>query len=111
VRTVLTGALALNAALGLGYRIYRLAKGGPMSDVAGGALLGALLGITAAGVAMEAGWARWAAVVYGLLFGVAVMPVWILAVFIPLRPGPADYAFTAVYWAGLAVIVVSALSL
>jgi hypothetical protein len=111
MRSLLAGAVAFNAALGLGYRIYRLSKGGPMSDVAGQAVLGALLGVTAAGVALEAEWARWGALAYGLLFGVAVMPVWTLAVLIPLRPAAGDYAFTALYWTTLAVIVVAAIAL
>ena len=54
MRTTLIVLLVLNASLGLGYRIFRLSKGGPMGDVIGQALLGALLAGTAVGVA--AGW-------------------------------------------------------
>jgi hypothetical protein len=69
-----------------------------------------LLAVTAAFVGMNSGWARWAALVYGLLFGLAVLPVWILGVLIPMRPRAPDYAFTAVYWLGLIVVVVAALA-
>jgi hypothetical protein len=51
VRTTLIVLLVLNASLGLGYRIFRLSKGGPMGDVIGQALLAALLAGTALGVA------------------------------------------------------------
>lgn len=104
---ILAGALGVNAATGFGYRVYRLAAGGPLGDVIGQAILGALLAVLAVATAMDAGWARWAALIYALLFGVAVMPVWVLAVLIPLRPGRLDYAFTATYWLALGVIVVS----
>jgi hypothetical protein len=110
-RTILIVALAINAALGFGYRVYRLSKGGPIADVWGQAILGVLLALTAAFVQMGDGWARWVAVAYGLLFGLAVLPVWILGVLIPMRPRKPDYAFTAVYWVGLIVIVVAALAL
>ncbi|HEX2293694.1 MAG TPA: hypothetical protein VHN37_00100 [Actinomycetota bacterium] len=109
-RIVLVAALLVNAAAGLGYRVYRLAKGGPRSDVVGQSILGALLVGIAAGLAAGAGWPRWPALVYGLLFGVVVMPIWVLAVLIPLRPRAIDYAFTAVYWTLLAVIVAAALA-
>ncbi len=102
-------ALALNAVLGFGYRVYRLAKGGPLADVTGQAILGLLLGGLAIAVALDAGWARWAALAYAALFGVVVMPVWVLAVLIPLPPGRADYAFTATYWAALVTIAISTL--
>ncbi|MDQ3957252.1 MAG: hypothetical protein M3273_02900 [Actinomycetota bacterium] len=109
-QALLVAALVVNAFAGLGYRVFRLSKGGPRSDVVGQAILAALLlGIAGAAVA-GAGWPRWAALVYGLLFGVAVMPVWVLAVLIPLRPGAIDYAFTGVYWLMLAAVVVAALA-
>ncbi len=111
VRAVLIGALLLNAALGLGYRIYRLFKQGPLSDVIGQAILGALLLLCAFGVAAASSWAQWGALAYGLLFGIVVMPVWTLAVLIPLRPQLIDYAFTGVYWSSLALIVVASLAL
>ena len=110
-RTILVAALAINAALGFGYRVYRLSKGGPIADVWGQAILGVLLAVTATFVASDAGWARWVALVYGLLFGLAVLPVWVLGVLIPMRPRRVDYAFTAVYWLGLIVVVIGALAL
>ena len=105
---VLIAALALNAVLGFGYRVYRLSKGGPMGDVIGQAVLGVILLGIAAGVAAEWGWARWAALAYALFFAVVVMPVWTLAVLIPMRPSKVDYAFTIVYWVSLAVIALGA---
>jgi hypothetical protein len=108
---VLAAALALNAALGFGYRVYRLSKGGPMADVVGQAILGVILLGLAGAAAAEAGWARWPALGYALLFGVVVMPVWVLAVLIPLRPQAPDYAFTVGYWMCLIVIAVAAIAL
>jgi hypothetical protein len=105
----LTVALALNAALGFGYRVFRLAKGGPMADVAGQAILAAVLVVLAIGAAGGHSWGRWGALVYGLLFGLIVMPVWTLAVLLPLPPARIDYAFTALYWATLAVVVLAAI--
>jgi len=110
-RDVLVGALALNALIGLAYRIYRLTKGGPMSDVIGQAILSCFLALLALGVAAGSAAGRWGALAYGLLFGVVVMPVWVLAVLIPLRPRATDYAFTAVYWIGCVAVVVSAVAL
>jgi RsiW-degrading membrane proteinase PrsW (M82 family) len=110
-RAVLIAGLLVNACAGLGYRVYRLSKGGPRSDVVGQAILGGLLVGLALALVAGAGWPRWPALVYGLLFGVAVMPLWVLAVLIPLRPGPIDYAFTALYWMVLATIVIAALGL
>lgn len=110
-RNVLIAGLLVNAAAGLGYRVYRLGKGGPKSDVVGQAILGALLATIAAALAEGAGWPRWPALVYGVLFGVVVMPVWVLAVLIPLRPRAIDYAFTVVYWGVLVLIVVAARAL
>lgn len=103
--------LGLNAAIGFGYRVYRLTKGGPLADVIGQAILGSLLVILALATAAGAGWPRWGALIYALLFGVAVMPVWVLAVLIPLRPVWIDYAFTALYWACLVAIAVAAVKL
>jgi hypothetical protein len=109
-RAVLIGALTLNAVLGLGYRIYRLSRGGPKSDVIGQAILGAvLLGLAAALVA-GAGWPLWGALVYAALFGLIVMPIWVLAVLIPQRPGAPDYAFTAVYWIALVATAIAAIA-
>ena len=101
--------LVLNASLGLGYRIFRLSKGGPIGDVIGQALLGAVLAATAVGVA--AGWdfAGWA-LAYAVLFALVVMPLWTLAVLIPMRPGRVDLGFTIGYWAVLIGIFVAALS-
>ena len=108
-QTVLVAGLGLNAGLGLGYRVYRLAKGGPMADVVGQAVLAVLLVVLAVGVAGDHSWARWGAFVYALVFGVIVMPVWTLAVLLPLPPRAPDYAFTAVYWASLVAIGVAAI--
>jgi hypothetical protein len=102
--------LGYNAVVGFGYRVYRLVKGGPISDVIGQAVLGVLLIGLAIATATGAGWPRWAALIYALLFGVAVMPIWVLAVLIPLQPRAIDYAFTALYWAGLVVIAISAIA-
>jgi hypothetical protein len=110
-RIVLSAALAANAVLGFGYRVYRLARGGPLADVVGQAILGVLLAVTAAAVALGAGWSRWVALAYGLLFGLLVMPVWMLAVFIPMRPDRVDAAYAAAYWAALGAIVVAAVAL
>lgn len=107
----LVAALGLNAALGFGYRVFRLTKGGPLGDVTGQAVLGLLLGGLAVGVAVGRDWATWAALTYGLLFALVVMPLWTLAVLIPMPPKRVDLAFTAVYWAALVGIVVSAIAL
>ena len=110
MRTTLIILLVLNASLGLGYRIFRLSKGGPMGDVIGQALLAALLAGTALGVA--AGWdlARWVALVYAALFALVVMPLWTLAVLVPMRPDRMDLAFTVGYWAVLIGIFIAALN-
>jgi hypothetical protein len=79
-----------------------------MPDVVGGAILAAALSAVTLGVAAGGGWARWAALSYGLLFGVLVMPLWVLGVLLPMNPRGPDYAFTAVYWLSLIVIVVAA---
>jgi hypothetical protein len=108
---ILVSSLAVNAAIGFGYRVYRLAKGGPIADVWGQALLGLLLAAIAIGVALGAAWMRWIALGYALLFGVVVMPVWILGVLLPLRPKTVDYAFTISYWIALVVIGVASIAL
>ena len=104
-------ALVLNALLGFGYRLYRLPRGGSRADVNGQALLGVILIALAVALSSGAGWPRWPALVYGLLFGVVVMPIWVLAVLIPSSPGRLDYAFTVVYWILLFVIAGGALAL
>lgn len=108
-RLVLVGALGLNAALGFGYRVYRLTKGGPLGDVIGQAVLGLVLIGLAAAVSAGQSWGSWGALIYGLLFGFAVMPVWVLAVLIPSDPKRVDYAFTAVYWAILLLVIAAAI--
>lgn len=106
----MAGLLGLNAVIGFGYRVYRLTLGGPLSDVIGQAFLGVILVGLAVASAAGAGWPRWVALIYALLFGVAVMPVWVLAVLIPLQPRWIDYSFTAVYWVGLAAIALVAIA-
>ena len=110
MRTTLIILLVLNASLGLGYRIYRLTRSGPMGDVIGQALLGAVLAGAALGVA--AGWdlARWVALAYAALFALVVMPLWTLAVLVPMRPDRVDLTFTIAYWAVLIGIFIAALS-
>ncbi len=107
-RTVLVGALGLNAAIGFGYRVFRLSKGGPIADVWGQAILGALLVGIALGIALGVSWLRWFALAYSALFAIVVMPIWVLGVLIPLRPGALDYAFTVTYWLALLATGVSA---
>jgi hypothetical protein len=110
-RTVLSAALCVNAVSGFAYRLFRLSKGGPMGDVLGQALLGILLLALAVAAATGAGFAAWASLLYAALFGVVVMPLWVIAVLIPLRPQRLDLAFTAVYWLALIVIGAAALAL
>lgn len=71
--------------------------------------MGLLLGALALALVVGAGWPRWPALVYAVLFAFVVMPIWTLAVLIPLPPGRIDYAFTALYWVTLLVIGASAL--
>jgi heme/copper-type cytochrome/quinol oxidase subunit 4 len=104
-------ALGINAAVGFGYRVFRLSRGGPLADVIGQAVLGVILAALAVGTALGAGWPRWAALIYALLFGVAVMPLWVLAVLIPLDPKRIDYVFTTVYWLMLLVIAIASIAL
>jgi len=81
-----------------------------MIDVVGGAILGVLLALLALGTAADWTWARWGALVYALLFGIVVMPLWTLAVLIPGRPRSPDYIFTVGYWASLLLIAVAAIA-
>jgi hypothetical protein len=110
-RTILIVALALNASLGFSYRVYRLSRGGPMGDVIGQAILGAVLAVLAVCLGLGGDWPRWPALGYALLFGLVVMPVWVLAVLIPLPPRPIDYAFTVIYWLTLIAIGVAAIAM
>jgi hypothetical protein len=109
-RLVLVSALAANATLGFGYRVFRLAKGGPLGDVIGQAVLGVLLVSMALAIGLGVDWVRWAALAYALAFGLAVMPVWVLGVLLPLPPRLPDYAFTAAYWLALGVIAIAAVA-
>ncbi len=106
--TVLVVALVTNAALGLGYRVYRRSKGGPRADVWGQAVLGFVLLLIALGFGLGATWLRWAALAYASVFALLAMPVWVLGVLLPMRPRALDYAFTVAYWALLVVIGVAA---
>jgi hypothetical protein len=108
---VLGISLVANALLGFGYRVYRLSRGGPMGDVIGQGVLGIFLLGSGIATLAGAGWTRWPALFYAVLFGLIVMPVWTLAVLIPLPPGKVDYAFTVVYWLSLAAIAVSAIAI
>lgn len=103
-RSVLTTALCLNAVTGFGYRYFRYRRGGPLGDVLGQAILGVILLALAGSVATGGDWARWPALAYAVLFAFVVMPLWTLAVLIPLPPGTVDYGFTGLYWATLLVI-------
>ncbi len=107
--TVMVVGLALNAVLGFAYRLWRRSKGGPIADVWGQAVLGLVLLGLAAGVNAGWGWARWTAFGYAVLFGLIVMPLWTLAVLIPLGPRAPDYAFTTIYWLTLIAIAIAAL--
>ncbi|MGH2808301.1 MAG: hypothetical protein ACRDKT_13610 [Actinomycetota bacterium] len=110
-RLTLVSGLALNATLGLGYRVYRLTKGGPIADAWGQAVLAAFLGLIAAAIGLGSTWPRWIALVYAVLFALVAMPVWVLGVLLPLPPRAIDYSFTAVYWMVLIVIAVAAIAL
>ena len=107
---LIVAGLTLNALLGLGYRVYRLTRGGPIADVWGQAILAVLLTAIAAAIAADVDWARWIALAYALLFALLVMPVWVLGVLLPLPPGAVDYAFTATYWLTLVLIAVAAIA-
>jgi hypothetical protein len=106
--SILVASLTTNAIVLFAYRVWRLTRGGPTYDVVGGAIVAAGLGSIAAGHAAGAEWLRWAALAYAALFGLVVMPIWTLAVLIPMRPGPVDLSFTAVYWISLPLIAVAA---
>ena len=110
-RSALIAALSVNAAAGFVYRYYRYRRGGPLGDVLGQAVLGVVLILLASSVAVGGDWARWPALAYAALFAFVVMPIWTLAVLIPLPPGRLDYAFTALYWVTLLVIGVAAVLL
>lgn len=106
-RDILVVALVLNAVVGFGYRVYRLSKGGPIADVWGQAILGGLLTLGALLVGIGVTWVRWIALIYAVTFAIVVMPVWVLGVLLPMRPGAIDYAFTAFYWVALLVVGVA----
>ncbi len=108
-QTVLALALVLNGLLIAAYRFYRMKKGGPKADAIGGAVLGGMLCLIAILVWQEIGWARWPALVYAVLFAFVVMPIWTLAVLIPLPPGAPDWIFTTLYWGTLGVVGIAAL--
>ncbi|MDQ3217385.1 MAG: hypothetical protein ACR2I4_02905 [Actinomycetota bacterium] len=110
-RIVLSGGLCLNAVAGFAYRLFRLSKGGPLGDVLGQAVLGVVLLALAVAAATGASFAAWASLLYATAFGVVVMPLWVVAVLIPLRPHRVDLVFTAVYWLALIGIGVAALAL
>ena len=107
--TILVAALVINAIIGLAYRVYRRTKGGPIADVWGQAILGVLLCLIAAAIALNGDWPRWIALSYAVLFAVVVMPVWVLGVLLPLRPRALDYSFTVTYWVLLIAIGIAAL--
>ena len=108
---MLSAALCVNAVAGFAYRLFRLSKGGPLGDVLGQAVLGILLLALAVATATGTSFATSASLVYAALFGVVVMPLWVVSVLIPLRPQRLDLVFTAVYWLALIVIGVAALAL
>jgi hypothetical protein len=106
--SILVVGLTANAIVLFAYRVWRLTRGGPTYDVIGGAILAIALSAVAAGYAAGVEWLRWAALAYAALFGLVVMPIWTLAVLIPMRPGPVDLSFTVVYWTSLPLIAVAA---
>ena len=110
-RTILIAGLGVNAVAGFSYRYYRFRKGGPLGDVYGQAVLALFLLGLAIALSTGGDWPRWPALAYAVIFGVLVMPIWTLAVLIPLPPGALDYAFTAVYWVTLLLIGAAALLL
>ncbi|MQB01002.1 MAG: hypothetical protein GEU78_12030 [Actinobacteria bacterium] len=107
--TTLAITLVVNAVIGFAYPVYRLSRGGPMGDVTGRAILGILLLAIAGFLSGDNDWPRWAALVYGAFFAAIVMPIWILAVLIPMRPTAIDYAYTTAYWLTLLLIALAAL--
>lgn len=110
-RTVLVVALFLNAALVFAYRLYRLARGGPVADAVGGAVLAIIVSTCGAFLVAGSGWPRWPALLYAGVFALLVMPFWTLAVLIPLPPERVDIAFTGLYWISLVAIGVAAVAL
>jgi len=108
--TFLVISLAANGVLALGYRLYRFTKGGPLADALGGGAIAILLGVLGLFIALGAGWPRWPALAYALLFALVVMPIWTLSVLIPLPPRAPDYAFAGLYWATLVAIAVAAIA-
>lgn len=102
------GSLIFVAVLGFIYRAYRMTKGGPAADVWGQGILGLCLVLIALGVSPDVGWPRWSALAFAVVFGVVVMPVWVLSVLIPMRPGVVDYVFTAAYWSGIVIVGIAA---
>ena len=109
-QAILGFTLIANGMLLAAYRFWRYTKGGPKPDAIGGAVLGLIAIALGTLVLFDVSWARWPALVYGSLFALVVMPIWTLAVLIPLPPGPLDYAFAGLYEASLLVIVVSAIA-
>ena len=107
---ILVATLVVNGLSLAAYRSYRFTKGGPRADAIGGAVLGALLVLLAALVLNDVSWARWIALVYAVFFALVVMPIWTLAVLIPLPPGPLDYTFAVLYEATLIGIAISAIA-
>lgn len=110
-RNLLAGALAFNAAVGLGYRFYRHRKGGPIADVWGQAVLAVLLLAVGAALVSGLSWPRWLALAYAVLYTFVAMPVFVLGVLLPLPPRAIDWAFTVVYWVVLVAIGVAAIAM
>lgn len=108
-QTVLIAALLISGSLVFAYRLYRTTRGGPAADAAGGAALLGLLGALAWALAADMLWVRWVALAYAVLFGIVVMPIWTLAVLIPLPPRALDWGFAVLYWLTLPVIGIAAL--
>jgi hypothetical protein len=108
--SILVATVVANGVLAFAYRVWRLTQGGPTYDAIGGAILALVLGAIAAGYAAGAGWLKWVALVYAALFALVVMPVWTLAVLIPMPPGARDLTFASVYWATLVLIAVAAVA-
>src|SRR4051794_11055701 len=107
---VLVGGLVFNAVIGLGYRVYRYTKGGPVADVWGQTVLALVLCGLAIGLANDVAWLRWVALAYAAVYALLAMPVWILGVLIPLPPKAIDYGFAVAYYLGLLVVAVSAVA-
>lgn len=108
-QAILALSLIGNALLLVGYRFYRLKKGGPKADAIGGAVLGGIQVLLALLVWLDVDWARWPALLLAVIFAFVATPIWTLAVFIPLRPAALDWAFLGLYWASLFLVGVAAL--